>query len=50
MSYILIVPCQILTYIEYMQIIRAVGVGFIMMGVVGYAVKLMHIPIRYLIV
>lgn len=35
---------------EYMKIIRAVGVGFIMMGVVGYAVKLLHIPIRYLIV
>ncbi|CUM48200.1 uncharacterized protein AC631_02387 [Debaryomyces fabryi] len=35
---------------EYMKIIRAVGVGFVMMGVVGYAVKLLHIPIRYLIV
>ncbi|KAK6205577.1 uncharacterized protein RJT21DRAFT_118080 [Scheffersomyces amazonensis] len=35
---------------EYFKIIRAVGVGFIMMGVVGYAVKLVHIPIRYLIV
>ncbi|CUM45609.1 unnamed protein product [Debaryomyces fabryi] len=33
-----------------MKIIRAVGVGFVMMGVVGYAVKLLHIPIRYLIV
>ncbi|ONH66131.1 Protein transport protein SSS1 [Cyberlindnera fabianii] len=35
---------------EYLKIIRAVGVGFIMMGVVGYAIKLIHIPIRYLIV
>jgi len=35
---------------EYLKIIRAVGIGFIMMGVVGYAVKLVHIPIRYLIV
>lgn len=35
---------------EYFKIIRAVGIGFIMMGVVGYAVKLLHIPIRYLIV
>ncbi|AWU73824.1 uncharacterized protein C5L36_0A04230 [Pichia kudriavzevii] len=35
---------------EYMQLIRAVGMGFIMMGVVGYLIKLIHIPIRYLIV
>ncbi|ODQ57669.1 hypothetical protein WICANDRAFT_35505 [Wickerhamomyces anomalus NRRL Y-366-8] len=35
---------------EYIKIIRAVGVGFIMMGIVGYAIKLIHIPIRYLIV
>lgn len=35
---------------EYLQLIRAVGMGFIMMGVVGYLIKLIHIPIRYLIV
>ncbi|GMF08848.1 unnamed protein product [Ambrosiozyma monospora] len=35
---------------EYLQLVRAVGVGFLMMGVVGYAIKLIHIPIRYLIV
>lgn len=35
---------------EYLQLIRAVGFGFIMMGVVGYLIKLIHIPIRYLIV
>ncbi|GMM31208.1 translocon subunit [Martiniozyma asiatica (nom. inval.)] len=35
---------------EYLQLIRAVGFGFIMMGVVGYCIKLIHIPIRYLIV
>ncbi|KAL6941334.1 Sec61p translocation complex subunit [Hanseniaspora osmophila] len=35
---------------EYMKIIRAVGVGFIGIGVIGYAIKLIHIPIRYLIV
>lgn len=27
-------------HIEYLKIIRAVGIGFIMMGVVGYAIKL----------
>ncbi|KAG7938035.1 hypothetical protein KL934_000609 [Ogataea polymorpha] len=35
---------------EYLRLIRAVGLGFLMMGVVGYAIKLIHIPIRYLIV
>ena len=42
--------CQEPDQKEYFKIIRAVGIGFIMMGVVGYAVKLVHIPIRYLIV
>ncbi|ODV94426.1 hypothetical protein PACTADRAFT_51263 [Pachysolen tannophilus NRRL Y-2460] len=35
---------------EYLRVIRAVGIGFVMMGLVGYGVKLIHIPIRYLIV
>ncbi|ODQ68327.1 protein translocase SEC6 [Nadsonia fulvescens var. elongata DSM 6958] len=34
---------------EYIQIIRAVGTGFLVMGVIGYLVKLIHIPIRHLI-
>ncbi|KAI5961582.1 uncharacterized protein KGF55_003899 [Candida pseudojiufengensis] len=42
--------CQKPDQKEYFKIIKAVGVGFVMMGVVGYAVKLVHIPIRYLIV
>ncbi|SGZ53111.1 CIC11C00000001691 [Sungouiella intermedia] len=42
--------CQKPTKKEYFKIVRAVGVGFVMMGVVGYVVKLLHIPIRYLIV
>ena len=42
--------CQKPDQKEYFKIIRAVGIGFVMMGVVGYAVKLVHIPIRYLIV
>lgn len=45
----IVIQTNILT-LEYMKIVRAVGVGFVMMGVVGYAVKLLHIPIRYLIV
>ena len=35
---------------EYMQIIRAVGMGFVAVGIIGYAIKLIHIPIRYIIV
>ncbi|KAF5212429.1 putative translocon subunit [Clavispora lusitaniae] len=42
--------CQKPNKTEYMRIIRAVGVGFVMMGVVGYVVKLVHIPLRSLIV
>ncbi|CCG25441.1 Sss1 protein [Candida orthopsilosis Co 90-125] len=47
---VFIKKCQKPDQKEYFKIIRAVGIGFIMMGVVGYAVKLVHIPIRYLIV
>lgn len=35
---------------EYLKIVRAVGIGFVAVGVIGYAIKLVHIPIRYLIV
>lgn len=35
---------------EYTKIVRAVGIGFVSVGVIGYAIKLIHIPIRYLIV
>lgn len=35
---------------EYTKIIKAVGLGFVAVGVIGYAIKLIHIPIRYLIV
>ncbi|VEU24372.1 DEKNAAC105598 [Brettanomyces naardenensis] len=42
--------CRKPTKKEYVQLVRAVGIGFFMMGVVGYLIKLIHIPIRYLIV
>ncbi|QLG71242.1 hypothetical protein HG535_0B02810 [Zygotorulaspora mrakii] len=35
---------------EYTKIIKAVGIGFVAVGIIGYAIKLVHIPIRYLIV
>jgi len=31
---------------EFMQIARAVGVGFFVMGFIGFFVKLVHIPIN----
>lgn len=34
---------------EFYGIVRAVGAGFLVMGVLGYVVKLVHIPIRHYI-
>ncbi|KAK9459941.1 uncharacterized protein V1516DRAFT_653792 [Lipomyces oligophaga] len=34
---------------EYLKIIQSVGMGFVIMGAIGYIVKLIHIPIRQLI-
>ncbi|KAK9470967.1 uncharacterized protein V1510DRAFT_421626 [Dipodascopsis tothii] len=34
---------------EYLKIIQTVGAGFLVMGAIGYIVKLIHIPIRHLI-
>ena len=31
---------------EFIKICQAVGVGFIVMGAVGYGVKLLHIPLN----
>lgn len=42
--------CRKPTKKEYLELIRAVGIGFLMMGLIGYVIKLIHIPIRYLIV
>ncbi|CEH19427.1 protein translocase sec6 [Ceraceosorus bombacis] len=35
---------------EYLQICRAVGMGFVVMGFIGYFVKLIHIPLRQILV
>ncbi|KAL1740007.1 hypothetical protein HDZ31DRAFT_68370 [Schizophyllum fasciatum] len=35
---------------EYIQICRAVAVGFAIMGLIGYFVKLIHIPINNILV
>jgi protein transport protein SEC61 subunit gamma-like protein len=38
------------TGVEFVKIAQAVGVGFVMMGAIGYTVKLVHIPINNIIV
>ncbi|KAJ3189547.1 Sec61p translocation complex subunit [Irineochytrium annulatum] len=35
---------------EFFQISRAVGIGFLLMGFIGFFVKLIHIPINHVIV
>jgi len=35
---------------EFIQISKAVGVGFLVMGAVGYLVKLIHIPVNNILV
>jgi protein transport protein SEC61 subunit gamma-like protein len=35
---------------EFLQISRAVGIGFIVMGTIGYIVKIIHIPINNILV
>lgn len=34
---------------EFLQICRAVGMGFVVMGFIGYFVKLIHIPINHVV-
>ncbi|KAF2757502.1 protein translocase SEC6 [Pseudovirgaria hyperparasitica] len=35
---------------EFLKISQAVGVGFLIMGVIGYIVKLIHIPVNNILV
>ncbi|KAF7307062.1 Protein transport protein Sec61 subunit gamma [Mycena indigotica] len=48
------IPCSICSitkhYSEFSQICKAVGVGFAVMGFIGYFVKLIHIPINNILV
>jgi len=39
-----------LTTAEFLDISRAVGVGFLIMGFIGFAVKLINIPINNILV
>lgn len=36
--------------IEFIKIAQAVGMGFLLMGFIGYFIKLIHIPINNIIV
>ncbi|RMY60892.1 hypothetical protein D0862_00061 [Hortaea werneckii] len=35
---------------EFLRISQAVGMGFLIMGVIGYVVKLIHIPVNNILV
>ncbi|KAI5855400.1 hypothetical protein BZA05DRAFT_391468 [Tricharina praecox] len=35
---------------EFIKISQAVGIGFVVMGVIGYIVKIIHIPINNILV
>merc|ERR1712130_112607 len=35
---------------EFLRISQAVGMGFLIMGVIGYVVKLIHIPVNIILV
>jgi len=35
---------------EFIKISQAVGVGFLIMGIIGYIVKLVHIPVNNILV
>ncbi|KAF6222900.1 hypothetical protein HO133_000951 [Letharia lupina] len=36
--------------LEFLKISQAVGVGFVVMGALGYVVKLIHIPVNQVLV
>ncbi|KAK3077108.1 hypothetical protein LTS18_011192 [Coniosporium uncinatum] len=35
---------------EFLKISQAVGIGFVVMGAIGYFVKLIHIPVNNILV
>ncbi|KAI0125295.1 protein transporter Sec61 subunit gamma [Xylariales sp. AK1849] len=42
--------CQKPDQKEFIKICQAVGTGFLIMGAVGYVVKLIHIPVNNILV
>ncbi|KAJ3312300.1 Protein transport protein Sec61 subunit gamma [Boothiomyces sp. JEL0838] len=49
-SYNLVQRCTKPGRREFLQIAQAVGMGFVLMGFIGFFVKLIHIPINNIIV
>ncbi|KAJ3361230.1 protein translocase SEC61 complex gamma subunit, archaeal and eukaryotic [Allomyces macrogynus ATCC 38327] len=49
-SQLLINRCTKPTRNEFQQIFQVVGIGFLIMGFIGFVVKLIHIPINNIIV
>ncbi|EKM61324.1 uncharacterized protein PHACADRAFT_247860 [Phanerochaete carnosa HHB-10118-sp] len=45
-----LIRCTKPSYKEFLQISKAVAVGFAVMGFIGYFVKLIHIPINNILV
>ena len=43
-------PVFLLRVSEFLRVLYATGVGFAVMGAIGFAVKLIHIPINHLLV
>jgi protein transport protein SEC61 subunit gamma-like protein len=46
----LLIRCNKPSQKEFMQICKAVAIGFAVMGFIGYFVKLIHIPINNILV
>ncbi len=42
----LISACKKPTHSEYVKIVQTTGIGFLIMGFIGFFVKLVHIPIK----
>lgn len=45
-----ILTCPLADKLEFLKLCQAVGVGFLIMGAVGYIVKLIHIPLNNILV
>jgi len=42
--------CQKPTKREFIKLCQAVGLGFIVMGAIGYAIRIIHIPVNQILV
>ncbi|KIW07783.1 protein translocase SEC61 complex gamma subunit, archaeal and eukaryotic [Verruconis gallopava] len=42
--------CQKPSKTEFLKISQAVGIGFVVMGAIGFVIKLIHIPVNNVLV